>query len=43
MVDSVISPILGKVLADYFINFNQRNFKTNFFKGEIALTNLIFN
>jgi len=43
MVDSVLSPILGKVLADYFINFNTRNFKTNFFKGEIALTNLIFN
>ena len=43
MVDSVISPILGKVLADYFINFNSKNFKTNFFRGEISLTNLIFN
>jgi vacuolar protein sorting-associated protein 13A/C len=43
MVDSVLSPILGKVLADYFFNFNSRNFKTNFFKGEISLSNLIFN
>jgi vacuolar protein sorting-associated protein 13A/C len=43
MVDSVIVPILSKVLGDYFINFNSSNFKSNFFSGQIQLTNLIFN
>lgn len=43
MVDSVITPILGPILADYFINFNSKNFKTNLFRGEVSLNNLIFN
>jgi vacuolar protein sorting-associated protein 13A/C len=43
MVDSIIVPILTSVLGDYFINFNDSNFKSSFFSGEIQLTNLIFN